>query len=211
MVDRQDDGRGRSSILPEQLPGDRSLSGVPAFEEGEDLSTRRRLLKWLIRLGYGAFAVAFLLPAAALRSLNLRSNGVAAGDRLVYAATTTGAPVGQPLSADALEVGQGVQVFPEGKQDEQNNLIEVVRIAEGSGGIVAYSAICTHLGCAVYAGLGEDGYIACPCHGSKFNPTEDAAVVGGPAPRPLPSIPVEVAADGTLTAAGGFDGPVGIA
>lgn len=189
------------------------MSGVPpvaTLDPGrEGPFARRRLLKWLIRLGYGAFAVAFILPATALRSLSVRSKAVAAGDPLVYAPTTPGAQVGQPLRADQLTVGTGVQVFPEGKQDDQNNLIEVVRIGEGNDGLVAYSAICTHLGCAVYAALSEDGNIACPCHGSKFNPSEGAAVVGGPANRPLPSLPVQVAADGTITAAGEFSGPVG--
>lgn len=209
MADRR--GQGRSSILPELLPGDRSLSGVPAYDDVGDTSTRRRLLKWLIRLGYGVFALAFVLPATALRSLNLGGSAVAAGDRLVYAPTTPGAAVGQPLLADELAVGAGVQVFPEGKQDDQNNLIEVVRVAEGAEGLVAYSAICTHLGCAVYAALAEDGNIACPCHGSLFNPAEGASVVGGPANRPLPSLPIQIGTDGAVVANGDFSDKVGIA
>jgi len=204
-------GHNRSRILPEPPLAERALSDGATGDDAAHTSTRRRLLRWLIRLAYGSFAVAFVLPATALRSLRLPGNAVAPGDRLVYAATTTGAPVGQPLRADQLAVGFGAQVFPEGKQAEQNNLIEVVRIAEGNEGLVAYSAICTHLGCAVYAALSEDGNIACPCHGSKFNPREEAAVVGGPAPRPLPALPVRVAADGTITADGGFTGPVGMA
>jgi len=209
MTDRRE--RGRSTILPELLPGERSLGGVPAYDETGSMTTRRRLLKWLIRLGYAAFAVAFLVPAGALRSLSQRATAVAAGDRLVYAPTTPGAQVGQPLLAEELAVGTGVQVFPEGKQDDQNNLIEVVRIGDGPEGLVAYSAICTHLGCAVYAALAEDGNISCPCHGSKFNPAEDASVVHGPANRPLPSLPVQVGADGAVVAAGDFSGPVGMA
>jgi cytochrome b6-f complex iron-sulfur subunit len=54
---------------------------------------------------------------------------------------------------------------------------------------VAYSAVCTHQGCTVaYQG----GELACPCHGSVFDPANGAAVVAGPAPRPLPEIPVKV-------------------
>src|SRR5215211_7274589 len=58
-----------------------------------------------------------------------------------------------------------------------------------SGDFVAYSAICTHQGCTVaYKG----GKLACPCHGLVFDPARGAEVVAGPAPRPLPEIPVKV-------------------
>jgi nitrite reductase/ring-hydroxylating ferredoxin subunit len=58
-----------------------------------------------------------------------------------------------------------------------------------SGDFVAYSAVCTHQGCTVaYQG----GKLACPCHGSVFDPAKGAEVVAGPAPRPLPEIPVKV-------------------
>jgi nitrite reductase/ring-hydroxylating ferredoxin subunit len=58
-----------------------------------------------------------------------------------------------------------------------------------NGDFVAYSAICTHQGCKVAY---KDGNLACPCHGSVFDPANGAAVVAGPAPRPLPEIPVKV-------------------
>jgi cytochrome b6-f complex iron-sulfur subunit len=58
-----------------------------------------------------------------------------------------------------------------------------------SGDFVAYSAVCTHQGCTVAY---QKGQLACPCHGSVFDPANGAEVVAGPAPRPLPDIPVEV-------------------
>jgi Rieske Fe-S protein len=58
-----------------------------------------------------------------------------------------------------------------------------------SGDFVAYSAVCTHQGCTVAY---KNGQLACPCHGSVFDPANGAQVVAGPAPRPLPEIPVEV-------------------
>ncbi len=58
-----------------------------------------------------------------------------------------------------------------------------------NGDFRAYSAICTHRQCTVNY---SDGRIACPCHGSVFDPANGAAVVNGPADRPLPEIPVEV-------------------
>jgi cytochrome b6-f complex iron-sulfur subunit len=58
-----------------------------------------------------------------------------------------------------------------------------------NGDFVAYSAVCTHQRCEVaYQG----GNLACPCHGSVFDPANGAEVVAGPAPRPLPEIPVKV-------------------
>ena len=58
-----------------------------------------------------------------------------------------------------------------------------------NGDFVAYSAVCTHQGCDVAY---KDGNLACPCHGSIFDPADGAAVVAGPAQRPLPEIPVKV-------------------
>jgi Rieske Fe-S protein len=58
-----------------------------------------------------------------------------------------------------------------------------------NGDFVAYSAVCTHQGCTVaYQG----GQLACPCHGSVFDPANGAEVVAGPAQSPLPKIPVKV-------------------
>ncbi len=58
-----------------------------------------------------------------------------------------------------------------------------------NGSFVAYSAVCTHRQCIVNY---RDDKLACPCHGSVFNPAAGAAVEAGPADRPLPEIPVEV-------------------
>lgn len=53
----------------------------------------------------------------------------------------------------------------------------------------AFSATCTHQGCTVSAV--QNGVISCPCHGSQFD-ARTGAVVAGPAPRALPSVPVVV-------------------
>ena len=58
-----------------------------------------------------------------------------------------------------------------------------------SGDFVAYSAVCTHQRCTVAY---RNNQLACPCHGSVFNPTSGAEVVNGPAQLPLPEIPIEV-------------------
>jgi Rieske Fe-S protein len=63
-----------------------------------------------------------------------------------------------------------------------------------AGEVVAFSAICTHLGCPVAPGKGE---FDCPCHGSRFNATT-GAVLGGRAPRPLEKITVTIDGDRVL-------------
>lgn len=61
-----------------------------------------------------------------------------------------------------------------------------------NGAFVGYSAECTHQGCTVsYRAKGE-GYLACPCHGSVFDPVSGGEVVSGPAREPLPQLSIEV-------------------
>ena len=83
-------------------------------------------------------------------------------------------------------------------------------------GIVAYSKICTHAGCAValyrkptFPALEPRPALVCPCHYSTFDPARGAKVLFGPAGRPLPQLPLFVGPDGELRAAGNFSGPVG--
>ena len=69
-------------------------------------------------------------------------------------------------------------------------------VVGGAGGVYALSAVCTHLGC-ITRYHSDEGIIACPCHGSRFD--LEGNVVHGPAPRPLPWIEVrEDAAAGVL-------------
>jgi len=204
MVEPSPDTRPSQTDL--QTSQERYLAYRQAHHE-ERLATRRRILRWAIRVGTGAFSLALLLPALALRSLTREVQEVTAGDLLVYA---TGDKAGLPVDVAAIEPVMAVQAFPEGKSDNERNLIELVRLAANlPTGLVAYSAICTHLGCTVLPRLSEQGYIVCPCHASVFDPAADARVVSGPANRPLPALPIEVSSDGVVRAAGGFEGAVG--
>ena len=75
-------------------------------------------------------------------------------------------------------------------------------------GVTADSAICTHTGCDVInwdAGLLR---MACPCHESQFDIYNGGNVVGGPAPRPLAMLPLEVV-DGEVKVVAAFRGRVG--
>ena len=80
--------------------------------------------------------------------------------------------------------------------------------ARSAQDIVAYSAVCTHTGCDVTDWDAETLRFQCPCHDSQFDPADGARVVGGPAPRPLPSLPLKLE-NGVLAVAGSFDAPVG--
>lgn len=179
-------------------------AGPPEMDE--EMQSRRVFLRWLIRASYGAFALAFALPALALRTLTRETQAVAAGDTLVYASSDR---AGVPIKANDIRPDTPVQAFPANKTTETSNLIELVRLTEDQSSLVAYSAICTHLGCSVLARLTDEGYIPCPCHGSQFDPANNARVVHGPASRPLPSLPIRVESDGTIIATAGFSGKVG--
>jgi menaquinol-cytochrome c reductase iron-sulfur subunit len=60
-------------------------------------------------------------------------------------------------------------------------------IKNTDGTVVAFSPLCTHLGCAYQwqseAGQSKEGAFVCPCHGSTFSRTGN--VITGPANRPL--------------------------
>ena len=85
--------------------------------------------------------------------------------------------------AQESEVAPGSSVkFKDGGKD-------AVLVHLDSGDFVAYSAVCTHAGCTVAY---QNAQLACPCHGSIFDPANGAEVVSGPAQTPLPEIPIEV-------------------
>ena len=75
--------------------------------------------------------------------------------------------------------------------------------------IVAYSKICTHVGCPVALYEQTTHHILCPCHQSTFDAATGATVIFGPAPRPLPQLPLTVDAQGYLVSKSDFTQPVG--
>jgi ubiquinol-cytochrome c reductase iron-sulfur subunit len=76
-------------------------------------------------------------------------------------------------------------------------------------GIVAYSKICTHVGCPVALYEQQTHHLLCPCHQSTFDMSDGAKVVFGPASRPLPQLPITVDDEGYLIAQDDFDEPIG--
>jgi ubiquinol-cytochrome c reductase iron-sulfur subunit len=125
-------------------------------------------------------------------------------------------------------IGSVFHVIPEGLNDAENMLEEKAKaavllmrlkpedlhVSKGRenwnyDGIVAYSKICTHVGCPVALYEQQTHHLLCPCHQSQFDITHEAQVIFGPAKRPLPQLPITVDADGYLVARSDFHEPVG--
>ena len=182
---------------------------------------RRKMLVVLFAGSMASLVVAFVGPIGSLgpkpRGERART-GWAEGRRLV---TTNGAPV----AVASEQYDQLATVFPEGYIGADDSQVILLRVdpdllsestsAGSVSGWVAYSKICTHAGCSVGL-LGMDNRgpevvreLSCPCHQSVFDPLDGAKPVGGPAPRSLPQLPLDVDAEGYLVAAAPFRGPVG--
>jgi rieske iron-sulfur protein len=77
-------------------------------------------------------------------------------------------------------------------------------------GVMAYSDVCTHLGCMLSAGtwVPASTSIVCPCHDATFNFLEDGKNTAGATSRSLPHLPLKLV-DGKLVVADQFSGYVG--
>jgi ubiquinol-cytochrome c reductase iron-sulfur subunit len=132
----------------------------------------------------------------------------------------------QPVRPADLRVGSVVHIEPEGLAAAPNYLEEKAKAAVlllrldpkdldaksqpgAYEGIVAYSKICTHMGCPVALYEQQTHHLLCPCHQSTFDVTQDCKVIFGPAKRPLPQLAITVNADGYLVAKHGFTEAVG--
>ena len=79
----------------------------------------------------------------------------------------------------------------------------------GVGGILAYSKICTHVGCPISLWEQQTHHLLCPCHQSTFDLADNGKVIFGPAARALPQLPLAVDEEGYLIATSDFREPVG--
>jgi rieske iron-sulfur protein len=191
-------------------------------EERTRISRRRFALGVLIASGAGVLSsLLALLKVLAPQTKAGYVSTIQPGDQLVYA---KGVRMGTPLRASSFDVGDAVLAFPVGKSSNPANLVQVIRLKEKefrppthlnltNQGFVAYSAICTHLGCTVSWVENQQAravsFIECFCHNSIFDPARGAKVLSGPAPIPLAQIGVKVAKEGTLVFTSQFTGPIG--
>jgi rieske iron-sulfur protein len=138
------------------------------------------------------------------------------GDRLVEE-DADGTPA--PLRVADLKLGKPVVAFPfdakrnAPRNDSRLNKIVLIRLPEAdmsaetraraAGGVLAYSAVCTHQACDVKTWLSKEKALVCYCHSSKFALLDGGAVTAGPASRALPAIPLALEGD-QLVIAGAF-------
>jgi rieske iron-sulfur protein len=200
----------------------RKPSNEPYSNPEGTFQERRRFLRLLIWTAAGGVAASVL--ALVKMVIPPKKGGyiptIKAGDILIYA---EGEKQGKPILIDGLQVGDSVLAYPKGKEANYANIVRVIRekadlfgpptrLDWTNRGVVAYSAVCTHLSCTVSwkkAPQLEASLITCHCHNGLYDPLHGAKVIGGPPPRPLPQIGIKVDADGGLRITSRFAGPVG--
>ncbi len=199
---------------------------IGALNEGVEASgiKRRPLIKITLGGALSLFGLPFILALRDLGPLPGDEKRVTmwkAGLRLVSD------PEYAPIKASDVTIGSVFHILPEGIDKAEHYLEEkakaavlLMRLDEadikseksrswGYQGIVAYSKICSHVGCPV--GLYEQTthHLLCPCHQSTFDVADDAKVIFGPAKRNLPQLKIGVDDEGYLIAQQPFQEPVG--
>lgn len=134
----------------------------------------------------------------------------------------------EPLRPEDVLVGSLTFAMPEGLDEHQHDFqtqiakaaLMIVRIQPedikdkqelewSHDGIVAYSKICTHVGCPISLYEQQTHHVLCPCHQSTFDLSDGARVIFGPAGHALPQLRIGVNDEGFLEALGDFEEPVG--
>jgi ubiquinol-cytochrome c reductase iron-sulfur subunit len=134
----------------------------------------------------------------------------------------------QPLKPEDVMVGSLTFAQPQGLEESQEDFqqqiakaaLMIVRLDPedikdkrerdwGHEGIVAFSKICTHVGCPISLYEQQTHHVLCPCHQSTFDLSDGARVLFGPAGHPLPQLRISVNGEGNLIALGDFEVPVG--
>jgi ubiquinol-cytochrome c reductase iron-sulfur subunit len=198
---------------------------VEIVESGGEGVSRRGLLAGTGALAGAGLVAAGLTPVASFgpRLTGAHYTPWSRGRRMVD-------QDGNPYLAANLEVGSFYTALPEGNNWEQLGapllLVKLpphyIHLPESRrtwapDGILAYSKICPHAGCAVslyryptFAPTeGIQPAFTCPCHYSTFLPGQGGRLIFGPAGRALPQLPVMIDSKGYLRAAGRFDEDVG--
>jgi len=186
---------------------------------------RRSLIKRSLALSVGLVGLSPLLLLRDLGPLpkdDLSKTSWRTGTRLVTD------PGDRPIKASDLEVGAVAQVLPELRPGQERTLedigkdavllirlrpeefqLDAQRKSWTHEGIIAFSKICSHMGCAVALYEQQTKHLLCPCHQSTFDVTRAAKVIFGPAARPLPQLAITVDANGYLIAQQPFTESVG--
>jgi ubiquinol-cytochrome c reductase iron-sulfur subunit len=210
---------------PQSNPEQQSEVAQIIHESGSRITRKRLLLGASVATG-GALGLAAATPALSLGPVW----DTAPLDRTTWRRGTRVVDQdGKPIAAADIEHRTFYTGFPEGADPENiSSPLVIVRLDPAKlklpagrsgwapGGILAYSKICTHAGCAVALyrkptdpQLEPNNALVCPCHYSTFDPYTGGTVLYGPAGRPLPQLPLEIDTEGNLRAAGNFSARVG--
>jgi len=186
---------------------------------------RRSLIKRTLGLSLGLVG---LSPILLLRDL-----GPQPGDDLTKTTWAEGVhlvtdPGNRRLRPEDLEVGAVAHILPEIENPAERSLNDVAKdavllirmrpedfrldaekLSWTYQGIIAFSKICSHMGCAVALYEQQTKHLLCPCHQSTFDVPTGAKVIFGPSARPLPQLAIKVSEEGYLVAAAPFNQPVG--
>jgi ubiquinol-cytochrome c reductase iron-sulfur subunit len=215
--------------LAEEYPGEHpedETAVAQILEESGSRMTRKRLLGTAAGVAAGSIGVALAAPAVSLGPLfdsgPLYETPWRRGRRLVD-------EHGKSILASDIESGAFYTAYPQGaSRKDLGAPLVVIRLDPATlelpsgregwapGGILAFSKICTHAGCAIalyrhplFDPSEPRPALVCPCHYSTFDPARGAEVIFGPAGRPLPQLPLMIGTDGALRAAGNYSGAVG--
>ena len=186
---------------------------------------RRTLIKRTLGLSLGLVG---LSPILLLRDL-----GPLPSDDLTKTTWAEGVhlvtdPGNRRLRPEDLEVGAVAHILPEIEDPAERSLNDVAKdavllirmrpedfrldaekLSWTYQGIIAFSKICSHMGCAVALYEQQTKHLLCPCHQSTFDVPTGAKVIFGPSARPLPQLAIKVSEEGYLVAAAPFNQPVG--
>ncbi|MEN1976344.1 cytochrome bc1 complex Rieske iron-sulfur subunit [Cellulomonas sp. P4] len=213
---------------PTASSAENRIKAVEALREGAKDSSigRRGVLKGAMVTSLALFPLSIAVPLVG----NLGGDwNVARSKHTMWRRGTrlTIDPSGRPIKASDVTIGSVFHVIPQGLEEAEHPLNEKakavvlmirmdprdIRSEQGEGwsydGIVAFSKICTHVGCPVALYEQQTHHILCPCHQSTFDAADGAKVVFGPAKRPLPQLPITVDDEGYLVAQDGFNEPIG--
>jgi ubiquinol-cytochrome c reductase iron-sulfur subunit len=117
-------------------------------------------------------------------------------------------PESEVLEGSHLQVEKAKSATVLLRMDPDDIVSDVTRNWSVSG-IVAYSKICTHVGCPISLNERTTHHLLCPCHQSTFDLADSGKVIFGPAGRHLPQLPLGVDDEGFLVALSDYPEPVG--
>ena len=173
------------------MPDALRISGRPGDDEEGVLEriSRERFIRLGSALGVGAACASLVACGGGASSSGGGGSGGGNGGGRDSGGGSSKKSSGGGAKAGGTAIVSESEVAPGSAHKFEDSGNPAILVHLDNGEFVVYSAVCTHQGCDVAY---KDGDLACPCHGSIFDPADGAAVVTGPAQRPLPEIPVKV-------------------